>query len=97
MQVPVPVQPSPDHPAKSEFASGVALNVTTVPWSNVIEQVEPQSIPDGVEVTEPPPTPAFVTSRLRCGWLLKFAVTEVAASPTPRRCRCPSSHHRTTR
>ena len=23
--------------------------------------------------------PAFVTSRLRCGWLLKFADTEVAA------------------
>jgi hypothetical protein len=31
MQVPVPVQPSPDHPVKSELTVGVAVNVTTVP------------------------------------------------------------------
>ena len=30
-QVPVPVQPSPDQPVKSELAAGLAVSVTTVP------------------------------------------------------------------
>ena len=30
-QVPVPEQPPPDHPVKSEPVAGVAVNVTTVP------------------------------------------------------------------
>jgi hypothetical protein len=29
--VPVPEQPAPDHPVKSELTPGVAVNVTTVP------------------------------------------------------------------
>ena len=31
MQVPVPVQPDPDQPVKSEPTSGVAVSVTTAP------------------------------------------------------------------
>ena len=35
----VPVQPSPDHPVKSELTAGVAVRVTTVPNAKLVEQV----------------------------------------------------------
>src|SRR4051812_19837807 len=66
-QPPVPEHPAPDHPANVEFASGVAVNVTSVLKSNVIEHVGPQSIPAGVEVTEPVPVPFLATSSVCCG------------------------------
>jgi hypothetical protein len=75
----VPEQ-SPAQPVNVAFEFGVGVSVTPVPKSNVIEQVGPQSIPAGVELTEPAPVPFFVTVSACCGWLLKFAATECAAS-----------------
>ncbi len=79
-QVPVPEHPSPIQPVKVELTDGVAVNVTTVPASNVIEQVGPQSIPVGLEDTEPVPVPFLETFSCCCGWLLNVAVTACAAS-----------------
>ena len=77
-QAPVPVQ-APDQPANVEVASGVAVRVTTVPESKEAEQVEPQSMPAGAEVTAPPPVPTFETES---EWVtrVKVAVTDFAES-----------------
>ncbi len=56
----VPVHP-PLHPVKIEFEFGAAVKVTEVPWLYVSVQSEPQSIPDGEEVTAPRPVPGLVT------------------------------------
>src|ERR1051325_10456926 len=56
-QSPVPEHPAPDQPAKSELVSGVAVSVTTVPWAKACEHVAPQSIPAGLELTDPVPVP----------------------------------------
>jgi len=77
--VPVPEQPPPLHPAKTEPAAGVAVNVTTVPSLNGDEQVAPQSIPTGELVTVPEPEPAFVTVSVCVGTVLNVAVTEWSA------------------
>ena len=45
----------PDHPAKAEFPSGVAVRVTTVPTVNVL--------PAGFTITVPLPFPPLVTVR----------------------------------
>src|SRR3954447_6782754 len=79
-QSPVPEHPEPDQPVKVLFESGVAVNVTSLSKSNVIEQVAPQSIPAGLDATEPVPVPFLLTSSVCCGWSLKFAVTLCAAS-----------------
>jgi hypothetical protein len=50
---------APDHPLKTEVASGVSVIVTVVPDENTYEQVEPQLIPPTSEVTVPPPVPDF--------------------------------------
>jgi hypothetical protein len=50
----VPEHP-PDHPAKSEFPSGAAVRVTTVPGAN--------AVPAGFAVTVPLPFPALATVR----------------------------------
>ena len=60
MHVPVPAQ-TPPQPAKVESAAGVAVSVTTVPGANKAEQVAPQLIPAGDEVTVPVPVPALLT------------------------------------
>lgn len=60
-QVPVPAQPPPLQPANVDPVDGVAVNVTFVPEENDLEQVDPQSIPDGLLVTLPLPVPDFVT------------------------------------
>jgi hypothetical protein len=59
--VPVPEQPPPLHPAKSESAAGDAVRVTAVPFVKDAEHVPPQLIPLGELVTVPLPVPAFVT------------------------------------
>ena len=66
MQVPVPVQPDPVQPVKSEPTSAVAVSVTTAPSPKALEHVAPQSIPAGLEVTEPVPVPVFDTSKMFC-------------------------------
>jgi hypothetical protein len=76
--VPVPVQ-APLQPAKLELAEGVAVNVTEAPALKDAEQVVPQSIPMGEEVTVPVPVPALETERLNV-CKLNVAVTDLAAS-----------------
>src|SRR5262245_23485840 len=66
VQAPVPAQPPPLHPVKAEPVAGVAVSVTTVPLSKGAEQVLPQLIPAGFEVTVPLPEPSRVTERVNC-------------------------------
>jgi len=61
-QLPVPEQ-APDQPANVEPALGVAVSVTTVPASNLAEQVGWQVIAAGLLETEPRPGPASATAR----------------------------------
>ena len=74
VQIPVPEQ-DPDQPLNNDEASGVGVSVTAVPGANHAEQVDPQSIPAGLEVTVPPPVPLLETLSL----LLKVAPTVLAA------------------
>jgi hypothetical protein len=46
-------QPGPQ-PLKTDRSAGLAVRVTTVLLSNAAEQVPPQSIPAGLDVTVPP-------------------------------------------
>jgi hypothetical protein len=62
-QVPVPEQPEPLQPVKSEPVAGVAVSVTEVPYVYELEQVAPQLIPAGLDVTVPLPLPFLVTDR----------------------------------
>src|SRR5206468_851816 len=72
---PMPAQPPPLQPVKTEPAVGVAVRVTAVPLAHGPAQSVPQLIPAGVLVTVP--VPALVTVRVKVG--VKVAVTEVAA------------------
>ena len=71
----------PLQPLNMEPKAGVAVRVTTVPLSYVAEQVGPQFIPGGLDVTVPLPMPkglALLTVRVkRC--TTKLAVTDRAA------------------
>lgn len=40
--------------------------------------MDPQSIPEGLDVTSPTPKPCLVTERVNC-WSVNVAVTEAAA------------------
>ena len=60
--VPEPVQ-SPLQPAKVDPAAGVGVRVTVVPEAKAAEQMVPQLIPAGEEVTVPEPVPLVVTVR----------------------------------
>jgi hypothetical protein len=51
----------PVQPVKSDRRFGVAVSVTTVALLNAAEQVPPQSIPTGLEVTVPPTSPLLLT------------------------------------
>jgi hypothetical protein len=55
---PVPVH-APLQPVNVDVPSGVAVSVTTVPTVKVVEQVPPQLMPAGLEVTVPAPLPDF--------------------------------------
>ena len=59
--VPVPEQPPPDHPVKVEPVDGVAVSVTEVPYRYELEQVAPQLMPAGLDVTLPLPFPLLDT------------------------------------
>jgi hypothetical protein len=61
VQEPVPVQPPPLQPAKTEPEAGTAVSVTVVPPENDREQVVPQLMPLGLLVTVPLPAPFLVT------------------------------------
>src|SRR5207302_1723940 len=54
----------PLQPVNVDPVAGVAVRVTTVPLSKAAEQVAPQLIPAGSEVTVPLPVPALVTVRV---------------------------------
>jgi len=54
----------PSQPMKMERKLGVAVRVTVVPLLKEAEQVAPQLIPGGLEVTVPPTMPAFVTVKV---------------------------------
>lgn len=56
---PVPVQPPPLQPAKTDPEAGTAVSVTVVPPENDREQVVPQLMPLGLLVTVPLPAPFF--------------------------------------
>jgi len=75
--VPVPVQ-APDQPVKFESAEGLAVRVTTVPLLKAAEQVVPQLMPAGEEVTVPLSDPLFVTVKAKV-WRVKEALTVFAA------------------
>src|SRR5437016_2079047 len=57
-------QPPPVQPWKVEPVAGVAVRVTCVPLSKAAEQVAPQLIPAGLEVTVPRPVPSGITVRV---------------------------------
>jgi hypothetical protein len=62
VQVPVPLQPPPDHPENPDPALGVAVSVTEVPLLNSALQTEPQLIPAGLLVTVPLPESTTVSA-----------------------------------
>jgi hypothetical protein len=73
--VAIPLHPLPLQPPNVDSADGAAVNVTVVPLMKVKLQVVPQSIPAGLLVTVPSPTPALVTVRVDVLGVAKFAVT----------------------
>ena len=88
MQLPVP-EHAPPQPAKVEVESADSDNVTEVPELKLVEQVEPQLMPEGFEVTVPVPVPGFVMPSEKLGiWLtvsendVDFALTPVDAPAT---------------
>ena len=58
---PVPVQPPPLQPAKTDPEDARAVSVTVVPRENDREQVVPQLMPLGLLVTVPLPVPFLLT------------------------------------
>ena len=61
VHVSVPEQDAPDHPLNAEPFAGSAFKLITVPDENKAEQVTPQSMSLGPEVTKPWPDPSLVT------------------------------------
>lgn len=59
---PLPAQ-APAQPPNTDPAAGTEVSATEVPLPNAAEQVLPQLMPDGPEVTVPLPAPPLVTVR----------------------------------
>jgi hypothetical protein len=78
VQVPVPVQPPPLQPVKTEPAAGVAVRVSAVPLANEAAHVAPHERPAGELVTAPVPGPNLVTVSVK-DWSANVAVTVGAA------------------
>jgi len=74
LHAPAPLH-APDHPAKSELASGAGVNETIVPWAKEAVHVLPQSIPAGALVTVPEPAPWRETVSRNVGVLGGITVT----------------------
>ena len=55
---------SPDHPAKTDSESAVAVRVTTVPAAKSAVHLEPHEMPPGDAVTVPAPVP-YLSTRSR--------------------------------
>jgi hypothetical protein len=65
--VAVPLQPPPDQPPKVEPPVAAAVRTTlALPGVNRAEQVAPQEMPAGADVTVPVPAPALVMFSARC-------------------------------
>src|SRR5262249_34867341 len=77
-QAPVPVQP-PFQPAKRKPGAGAARRVTSVPGSHTAKHDEPQSIPAGSLVTEPPPEVVTVSFRPSVTVTVKLALAVLPA------------------
>src|SRR5437773_5767968 len=75
VQRPVPVQPPPLQPMKTELALGVAVSTTPVPLAKLAVQLAPQLTSPGMLVTVP--FPLGLTVSVKVG--VKIAVTVVAA------------------
>ena len=77
--VPLPAH-APLQAVTDESAAGVAVNVTCENCGNGAQQLMPQSIPAGLEITVPAPVPDLVTPSPGRGWKMAKAF----ASPTTR-------------
>src|SRR5213076_756951 len=77
VQGPVPVQPPPLQPAKTELTLGVAVSTTTAPLAKLAVQLAPQLMSPGMLVTVPVPSPLRPTVSEKIG--VKVAVTVAAA------------------
>jgi hypothetical protein len=79
-QLPVPLH-APLQLTNVDVPFGVAVSVTTVPALKAAEHVAPQLIPAGLDVTVPPPVPAFAT--LKVYWIpVNATATPTGAAPT---------------
>ena len=74
--VPEPEQPPPLQPANVEPPAGLAVSVTEVPELYEAEQVAPQLIPAGFDVTVPLPDPPLFTVRTLDPRVVVFKNTE---------------------
>ena len=54
---------APAHPANDDPTAGVAVSVTAVESGRVARQVAPQSMPAGLDVMVPVPSPSRVVDR----------------------------------
>jgi hypothetical protein len=68
---------APLHPANVEPVAGLAVKVTIVLVLKLAEQVAPQLIPEGDDITVPVPVPVFETER-PCTPLANVAVTAIS-------------------
>jgi hypothetical protein len=84
---------APDHPVKDEPPSGAAWRSTRVPAANVAEQVLPQSMPAGVDRTEPAPCVVTRSVKVRPsgggGATANAAMTLVSARMVTVQAPCP--------